>query len=90
MTKEKIDKRIQKAYAQRDIYKEKLSRVQQEIKELEEQRQIADEAEVLGLIKKYKISSGQLQLLNALNEEEILQFLEQKEREKIENEEKIN
>lgn len=86
MTKERIEKELQKTYEQIESSKEKIKKLQEKAKVLEEQKQQAEEQEVYGLIRKYKISSGQLQLLNDLNEEEILQFLEQKEKEKVNHE----
>ncbi len=88
MTKERIEKELQKTYEQIESSKEKLEKLQEKVKELEEHKQQVEEKEVYGLIRKFKISSERLQLLNDLNEEEILQFLEQKEKEKVRHEEK--
>lgn len=78
MTKARVAKELAKAYAQLEQLKER-------IKYLEEEKQMAEDAEAMKMIKKYKISSERLQLLNGLNEEEIARFLEKKEKESREN-----
>lgn len=85
MTKERMEKELQKIYA-------KIKQLQERAKDLEEQKQMAEDAETMKIIKKYKISSEQLQLLNQLKEDEIFQFLKQKEREEKANreEEKVH
>lgn len=79
MTKERIEKELQKTYAQ-------LEQLKQKAKELEEQKELVEKAETMKLIEKNKISSEQLQLLIRFSEQEILQLLKQKEKE--ENDEK--
>lgn len=74
MTIEKMEKELSKTYAQ-------ITELQERAKELEEQKRMAEDAQTMKMIKKFKISSERLQLLNSLNEDEILQFLEQKEKE---------
>ena len=74
MTKERIEKELQKTYAQLEELKAKA-------KELEEQRDMAEKAEKMKFIERNKISSEQLQLLIKFSEEEILRLLEQKEKE---------
>ena len=79
MTKERIEKELQKTYVQ-------LEQLKQKAKELEEQKELVEKAETMKLIEKNKISSEQLQLLIRFSEQEILQLLKQKEKE--ENDEK--
>ena len=50
---------------------------------------MAEDAEAMKIIKKYKISSEKLQLLNKLSEDEIARLLAQREKETLSNEEKI-
>lgn len=71
MTKERLEKELQKIYVQ-------LEQLQEKRKNLEEQKQMAEDAEMMKIIKKRKISPEFLQALNCLNEKEILQMLEQK------------
>ena len=68
MTKERIEKELQKTYAQ-------LEQLKQKAKELEEQKELVEKAETMKLIEKNKISSEQLQLLIRFSEQEILQLL---------------
>ena len=49
---------------------------------------MAEDAETMKIIKKYKISSEKLQLLNKFSEDEILHLLAEKEKEIKRNEEK--
>ena len=74
MTKERIEKELQKTYAQ-------LEELKARAKELEEQKDMAEKAETMKFIERNKISSEQLQLLIKFSEEEILRLLEQKEKE---------
>lgn len=83
MTKARIEKELAKAYLQ-------LEQIKERIKCLEEEKQMAEAAQAMKIIKKYKISLERLQLLNSLNEKEILQLLEQKEKESQSNEEVIH
>lgn len=73
MTKERIIKELDKTYSLIDNLKEKA-------RQLEEQKTIVEDTETLKLVKKIGISSEKLQLLNHLNQEEILKFLEQREK----------
>lgn len=83
MTKrERIEKEISKT-------KEQLATIQAKLKDLEEQRQMAETAEKMNIIEKHKISSEKLQLLIKFSEDEILQLLAEKEKERCEHEEKI-
>lgn len=79
MTKrERIEKDILKNQKQ-------LADVQARLKELEEQKKAAEMEEKLHIIEKHKISSEKLQLLIKFSEDEILQLLAQKEKEKERN-----
>ena len=71
MTRERLEKELQKIYIQ-------LEQLQEKRKNLEEQKQMAEDAEMMKIIKKRKISPEFLQALNRLSEKEILQMLEQK------------
>lgn len=83
MTKsQRIEKEITKT-------KEQLATMQAKLKNLEEEKRMAERAEKLDIIEKHKISSGKLQLLIKFSEDEILQLLAQKEKERTGNEEKV-
>lgn len=79
MTIEKMEKELSKTYAL-------IEELQKKARELEEEKQTAEDARTMKMIKKFKISSERLQLLNSLSEDEILQFLELKEKENQVNE----
>ena len=51
---------------------------------------MAEDAEAMKIIRKYKISPEKLQLLNKISESEIRKILEEKEKETTEHEEKDN
>ena len=74
MTKERINKELAKV-------REQLAALQAKEKELDEQRQMAEDAEAMKIIKKYKISPEKLNLLNKVSEAEILRILYQKGKE---------
>ena len=83
MTKsQRIEKEITKT-------KEQLATIQAKLKNLEEEKRMAERAENLDIIEKHKISSEKLQLLIKFSEDEILQLLAQKEKERTGNEEKV-
>ena len=83
MTKsQRIEKEITKT-------KEQLTTIQAKLKNLEEEKRMAERAEKLDIIEKHKISSEKLQLLVKFSEDEILQLLAQKEKERTGNEEKV-
>lgn len=83
MTKsQRIEKEITKT-------KEQLATIQAKLKNLEEEKRMVERAEKLDIIEKHKISSEKLQLLIKFSEDEILQLLAQKERERTGNEEKV-
>ena len=70
VTKERIEKELQQ-----------LATLQERQKDLEEQLQMAEDAEKMKFIEKNKISLDRLILLNKVSEEEILHLLKQKEQE---------
>ena len=73
MTKsQRIEKEITKT-------KEQLATIQAKLKDLEEEKRMAERAEKLDIIEKHKISSEKLQLLIKFSEDEILKLLEEKE-----------
>ena len=74
MTKERIEKELQKV-------RQLLATLQERQKDLEEQLQMAEDAEKMKFIEKNKISLDRLILLNKVSEEEILHLLKQKEQE---------
>jgi hypothetical protein len=74
MTKERIEKELSKV-------REQLAGLQDRQKDLEEQLQMAEDAEKMRFIEKNKISLDRLILLNKVSEEEILHLLKQKEQE---------
>ena len=74
MTKERIEKELQKV-------RQQLATLQERQKDLEEQLQMAEDAEKMKFIEKNKISLDRLILLNKVSEEEILRLLKQKEQE---------
>lgn len=74
MTKERIEKELSKVRGQ-------LATLQERQKDLEEQLQMAEDAEKMKFIEKNKISLDRLILLNKVSEEEILHLLKQKEQE---------
>ena len=71
MTKERIEKELLKV-------REQLAGLQ---KDLEEQLQMAEDAEKMKFIEKNKISLERLILMNKVSEEEILHLLKKKEQE---------
>lgn len=74
MTKERIEKELLKV-------REQLSGLQAKQKDLEEQLQMAEDAEKMKFIEKNKISLERLILLNKVSEEEIRHLLKKKEQE---------
>ena len=70
MTKERIEKELQKV-------RQQLATLQERQKQL----QMAEDAEKMKFIEKNKISLDRLILLNKVSEEEILHLLKQKEQE---------
>lgn len=73
MTKERIEKELQKV-------RQQLATLQERQKDLEEQLQMAEDAEKMKFIEKNKISLDRLILLNKVSEEEILHLLSRRSR----------
>lgn len=74
MTKERIEKELSKI-------REQLVKLQEKQKDLENQLQMAEDAEKMRFIEKNKISLERLILLNKISEEEIMTLLRKKEQE---------
>ncbi len=71
MTREKIEKQLARV-------RQQIADLQAKEKELEQQRQMAEDAEKMKFIEKHKISLKQLTLLNKLSEEQLAQLLQHK------------
>jgi len=78
---QKLEKEIEKV-------RQQLAGLQAKLKDLEEQKHMAERAEKMDFIEKNHISSEQLQLLIKLGKEELKQLLAEKEKENTGNEEK--
>lgn len=74
MTKERIERELSKV-------REQVSSLLEKQRDLEEQLQMAEDAEKMKFIEKNKISMERLTLLNKVSEEEILNLLKKKEQE---------
>lgn len=83
MTRERIEKELSKV-------REQLATLQARQKDLEEQLQMAKDAEKMKFIEKNKISLEQLILLNKVSEKEILNLLKKKEQEQQPEKEAVN
>ena len=75
MSVEKINLQLKKV-------REQIAQLQAKEKDLAEQKQMAEDAETMKIIKKYKISSERLQMLNKLSEDEVRNLLQKREQEK--------
>lgn len=75
MSVERINTQLKKV-------REQIAQLQEKEKDLTEQKQMAEDAETMKIIKKYKISSERLQMLNRLSEDEVRQLLQKREQEK--------
>ena len=83
MTKERIEKELLKV-------REQLAVLQARQKDLEEQLQMAEDAEKMKFIEKNKISLERLMLMNKVSEEEILHLLKKKEQEQQSEKEAVS
>ena len=83
MTKERIEKELLKV-------REQLVGLQARQKDLEEQLQMAEDAEKMKFIEKNKISLERLMLMNKVSEEEILHLLKKKEQEQQSEKEAVS
>ena len=75
MSVERINSQLKKV-------REQIAQLQAKEKDLAEQKQMAEDAETMKIIKKYKISSERLQMLNKLSEDEVRNLLQKREQEK--------
>lgn len=77
MSVERINSQLKKV-------REQIAQLQEKEKEkdLAEQKQMAEDAEAMKIIRKYKISSERLQMLNKLSEDEVRNLLQKREQEK--------
>ena len=76
MTKERIEKELNKV-------RQQMAEFQKKEKDLEEQRQIAIDTEKMKFMEKNHISLEHLMLLNRVSEQEIRQLLKQKEEQEL-------
>lgn len=83
MTKERIEKELLKV-------REQLAGLKARQKDLEEQLQMAEDAEKMKFIEKNKISLERLMLMNKGSEEEILHLLKKKEQEQQSEKEAVS
>ena len=75
MSVERINSQLKKV-------REQIAQLQAKEKDLAEQKQMAADAEDMKIIRKYKISSERLQMLNKLSEDEVRNLLQKREQEK--------
>ena len=77
MSVERINTQLARIRAQ-------IAQLQEKEKDLAEQKQMAEDAAAMKLIRKYKITSDRLQMLNKLSEDEVRNLLRKKEQERRE------
>ena len=77
---------VERINAQLKKVREQIAQLQAKEKDLAEQKQMAEDAEAMKIILKYKISSERLQMLNKLSEDEVRQLLQKREQEGSTNE----
>ena len=75
MSVERINSQLKKV-------REQIAQLQAKEKDLAELKQMAEDAEAMKIIRKYKISSERLQMLNKLSEDEVRNLLQKREQEK--------
>lgn len=75
MSVERINSQLKKV-------REQIAQLQAKEKDLAEQKQMAEDAEAMKIIRKYKISSERLQMLNKLSEDEVRNLLQKREQER--------
>lgn len=73
---------VERINSQLNKVREQIAQLQEKEKDLAEQKQMAEDAETMKIIKKYKISSERLQMLNRLSEDEVRNLLQKLEQEK--------
>jgi hypothetical protein len=64
-----------------DKVREQIAVLQSKERELAEQKQMAEDAETMKMIRKYKISPERIQMMNRLSEDEVKVILEKRETE---------
>jgi precorrin-2 methylase len=64
-----------------DRVREQIAVLQSKERELSEQKQMAEDAETMKMIKKYRISPEKLQMMNSLSEDEVKGILAKRETE---------
>ena len=67
---------VERINAQLKKVREQIAQLQAKEKDLAEQKQMAEDAEAMKIIRKYKISSERLQMLNKLSEDEVRNLLQ--------------
>ena len=73
---------VERINSQLNKVREQIAQLQEKEKDLAEQKQMAEDAETMKIIKKYKISSERLQMVNRLSEDEVRNLLQKREQEK--------
>jgi len=73
---------VERINSQLKKVREQIAQLQAKEKDLAEQKQMAEDAEAMKIIRKYKISSERLQMLNKLSEDEVRNLLQKREQEK--------
>ena len=73
---------VERINAQLKKVREQIAQLQAKEKDLAELKQMAEDAEAMKIIRKYKISSERLQMLNKLSEDEVRNLLQKREQEK--------
>ena len=73
---------VERINAQLKKVREQIAQLQAKEKDLAEQKRMAEDAEAMKIIRKYKISSERLQMLNKLSEDEVRNLLQKREQEK--------
>jgi hypothetical protein len=64
-----------------DKVREQIAVLQSKERELAEQKQMAEDAETMKMIRKYKISPERIQMMNRLSEDDVKGILEKRETE---------
>ena len=73
---------VERSSTQLKKVRDQIAQLHEKEKDLAEQKQMAEDAETMKIIKKYKISSERLQMLNKLSEDEVRNLLQKREQEK--------
>ena len=75
---------VERINSQLNKVRKQIAQLQAKEKDLAEQKQMAEDAAAMKLIRKYKITSDRLQMLNKLSEDEVRNLLRKKEQERRE------